>query len=116
MIVILDLHEAIIVAYPISHLTACVCDKQVMDLAEGHVAALRYIRPAAGPGLGQHSVFNLGTGKGFSVLEMVAAMEKASRRPVPYEIGPRYCTYALCLHLNPIVCLFVCLFVGLNFD
>ena len=34
-----------------------------------------------------NSVFNLGTGNGFSVLEMVEAMKKASGRPLPYEFG-----------------------------
>ncbi|MGY6636099.1 MAG: UDP-glucose 4-epimerase GalE [Erythrobacter sp.] len=57
----------------------------VMDLAEGHVAALQSItqRDEA------YSVWNLGTGTGYSVLEMVAAFEQASGRPVPYTIAPR---------------------------
>ena len=56
----------------------------VMDLAEGHLAALTYLQ--AHNGL---SAFNLGTGKGVSVLEMVAAFEAASGRPIPYKIAPR---------------------------
>eukprot|EP00596_Hydrurales_sp_CCMP1899_P007005 CAMPEP_0119041316 /NCGR_PEP_ID=MMETSP1177-20130426/11543_1 /TAXON_ID=2985 /ORGANISM="Ochromonas sp, Strain CCMP1899" /LENGTH=384 /DNA_ID=CAMNT_0007007267 /DNA_START=38 /DNA_END=1192 /DNA_ORIENTATION=+ len=67
----------------------------VMDLAEGHVAALKYVQhvpsniESNGPGLGQESVFNLGTGIGYSVLDMVEAMKAASGRPLPYEFGPR---------------------------
>lgn len=71
----------------------------VMDLAEGHVAALRYMEGEAGleakeaetkpRGYGKASVFNLGTGIGYSVLDMIHAMEKAASRPVPYEFGPR---------------------------
>mmetsp|Transcript_27032 Transcript_27032/g.45257 ORF Transcript_27032/g.45257 Transcript_27032/m.45257 type:complete len:409 (+) Transcript_27032:204-1430(+) len=69
----------------------------VMDLAEGHLAALKYISPhgmddpeaTETSGHGQYSVFNLGTGVGYSVKEMVEAMKKASGQPLPYEIGPR---------------------------
>jgi len=46
----------------------------VVDLADGHIAAVRKL-DAAGVGC---EVYNLGTGKGTSVLEMVAAFEKAS--------------------------------------
>ena len=42
-----------------------------------------------GKGLGQYSVFNLGTGVGYSVLDMVNAMKAASGRPLPYDFGPR---------------------------
>ena len=56
----------------------------VMDLAEGHVAALNYLKQHAGI-----HTFNLGTGRGYSVLEMVAAFEAASAKPVPYKIAPR---------------------------
>jgi UDP-glucose 4-epimerase len=56
----------------------------VMDLAEGHVAALN--RLLAEPG---SFTVNLGTGKGHSVLEVVAAYERASSRKVPYAIVPR---------------------------
>jgi UDP-glucose 4-epimerase len=57
----------------------------VMDLVDGHLAALGYL-DANGAGA---YTFNLGTGKGFSVLEMVKAMEEASGRPIAYEVGPR---------------------------
>ena len=56
----------------------------VADLARGHVKALQRI-------LGERGVhiYNLGTGKGHSVLELVKAFEKASGVPVPYRIAPR---------------------------
>jgi len=57
----------------------------VMDLARGHLAALEMM---ANKGAG-YRVYNLGTGIGFSVLQMVAAMEKASGKKIPYEIVPR---------------------------
>jgi len=57
----------------------------VMDLAEGHVAALDYLERTKGAPL----TVNLGTGRGYSVLEMVKAFERASGRPVPYRIVPR---------------------------
>lgn len=56
----------------------------VVDLAEGHLAALEFLDNNDG-----FSVFNLGTGKGYSVLEMVSAFEKASGRSIPYEIVGR---------------------------
>ncbi|MDP3249866.1 MAG: UDP-glucose 4-epimerase GalE [Polaromonas sp.] len=56
----------------------------VCDLADGHVAALRYLRDHAGL-----LTVNLGTGKPVSVLEMVQAFEQASGRPVPYQVVAR---------------------------
>jgi UDP-glucose 4-epimerase len=56
----------------------------VVDLAEGHVAALRHLLGGAGS-----ITLNLGTGRGISVLELVHAFERASGRPVPYEIVAR---------------------------
>jgi UDP-glucose 4-epimerase len=56
----------------------------VSDLAEGHVAALRHLLAA-----GRSFTVNLGTGRGYSVLEVVKAYEQASGRPVPYRVGPR---------------------------
>ncbi len=56
----------------------------VMDLAEGHVQALAWLQNQTGA-----HVFNLGTGRGYSVLEMVSAFELASGCPVPYRISPR---------------------------
>lgn len=56
----------------------------VMDLADGHIAALK----AVGDQAGLH-IYNLGTGKGSSVLEMVQAFAAACDKPVPYELCPR---------------------------
>lgn len=53
----------------------------VVDLALGHVRALDKL--AAGPGL---YIYNLGTGRGYSVLEVVRAFAAASGREIPYEI------------------------------
>ncbi|MCB1272786.1 MAG: UDP-glucose 4-epimerase GalE [Leucobacter sp.] len=55
----------------------------VMDLAEGHAAALEHLTSGV-------TAYNLGSGTGSSVLEVVRAFEAASGRPVPYEIvAPR---------------------------
>jgi len=59
----------------------------VVDLAEGHLCALRALA-ALQTRTGAH-VWNLGTGHGCSVLEMVRAFESASGKPVPYRIAPR---------------------------
>ena len=56
----------------------------VVDLAKGHVAAVNYAMENTGEGL-----FNLGTGTGYSVLDMVKAFETANNIPVPYVIAPR---------------------------
>lgn len=56
----------------------------VVDLAEGHLAALNAMQARNGM-----LTVNLGTGKGVSVLEMIAALELASGRKVPYRIAPR---------------------------
>src|SRR5699024_12439269 len=58
----------------------------VVDLAEGHVAALHHLRDH--PELSVRA-WNLGTGQGTSVLEMVAAFEAAAGLTIPYEIAPR---------------------------
>jgi UDP-glucose 4-epimerase len=57
----------------------------VVDLALGHVAALKKLEQIE-PGC---RAYNLGTGTGYSVLQMVKAFEVASGRPVPYKISPR---------------------------
>ncbi|MFN3716875.1 MAG: GDP-mannose 4,6-dehydratase, partial [Thiobacillus sp.] len=57
----------------------------VVDLARGHVAALNRLHHKAG---GVHT-WNLGTGRGVSVLDMVRAFEAASGKKVPYEIVAR---------------------------
>ena len=56
----------------------------VVDLAIGHVKALKKIQEKAGV-----SIYNLGTGTGYSVLDMVHAFEEASGRKVPYQIKER---------------------------
>lgn len=59
----------------------------VMDLAEGHLAAIRYMSDPFKSGALR--TFNLGTGNGCSVLDMVRAMEKACGHQVPYRMGAR---------------------------
>lgn len=56
----------------------------VMDLAEGHVGAVERIATLSGV-----NCLNLGTGRGYSVLEVVRAFERACARRVPYRIVPR---------------------------
>lgn len=56
----------------------------VVDLAEGHLAALDYLMHEGGL-----LTVNLGTGHGYSVLDMVRAFEAASGRSVPYVLAPR---------------------------
>lgn len=54
----------------------------VVDLARGHVAALSHMKPGT-------NVYNLGTGKGTSVLELIKAFGDAAGKDIPYEIVPR---------------------------
>lgn len=56
----------------------------VVDLAEGHVCALRHLLDRR-----ESLTANLGTGRGYSVLELVRAFEQASGRPIPYDIVAR---------------------------
>ncbi|NCA97951.1 MAG: UDP-glucose 4-epimerase GalE [Clostridia bacterium] len=56
----------------------------VVDLAIGHIRALEYAAAHTGT-----EAINLGTGQGYSVLEMVKAFEHATSRQVPYQIDPR---------------------------
>ena len=56
----------------------------VVDLAIGHVRAVEKLKEKAGV-----SVYNLGTGNGYSVLDMVKAFSKACGKEIPYEIKPR---------------------------
>ncbi len=59
----------------------------VVDLANAHVKAIEYLHnPAFNP---KHSIFNIGTGKGYSVFDVIKAYEKASGKKVPYKIAPR---------------------------
>lgn len=57
----------------------------VVDLAKGHLKALNKL-DEEGQGL---YIYNLGTGTGYSVLDMVKAFEKATGKQVPYQIAPR---------------------------
>ncbi len=59
----------------------------VVDLAEAHVAALT--RLVKGESSSDYQVFNLGTGKGSSVLEVIESFEKVSRSKLPYRIAGR---------------------------
>ena len=56
----------------------------VVDLAVGHVKAIKKLEDKEGV-----SIYNLGTGKGYSVLDVVKAYEKACGKPIKYEIKPR---------------------------
>lgn len=56
----------------------------VVDLAIGHVKAIDKLKDKEGV-----SIYNLGTGVGYSVLQVVAAFEKACGKKIPYEIKPR---------------------------
>lgn len=56
----------------------------VVDLAKGHVAALKRLEP--GTGL---SIYNLGTGQGYSVLEIIEHMSATVGQPIPYQIVER---------------------------
>ena len=57
----------------------------VVDLAKGHISALEKLEKE-GSGL---YIYNLGTGTGYSVLDMVKAFEKSTGKEVPYKIAPR---------------------------
>ena len=56
----------------------------VVDLAKGHVAAIKKLEEKKGV-----LIYNLGTGKGYSVLDVVHAFEKACGKKIPYEVKPR---------------------------
>ena len=55
----------------------------ITDLADGHIAAMAYLANHQGV-----EVFNLGTGEGSSVLEVIAAFRRASNQLIPYAIKP----------------------------
>jgi UDP-arabinose 4-epimerase len=56
----------------------------VMDLADAHIRALNFLRDG-----GESQALNLGTGRGYSVREVVESVQRVSGRPVPFEEGPR---------------------------
>jgi UDP-glucose 4-epimerase len=68
----------------------------VVDLARGHLAALHKLQAA--PGV---VTYNLGTGRGYSVLEVIAAFERASGRPIPYDIVERRPGDIACCYADP---------------
>lgn len=68
----------------------------VMDLVEGHAAALNFLSQTPG----WHAI-NLGTGQGYSVLDMVQAFEKASGCEVPYQIVARRAGDVAACYANP---------------
>ena len=70
----------------------------VVDLARAHLAAMDWA--AAGEGRGARA-FNLGTGRGHSVLEVVEAFAAASGRPIPFAIAPRRPGDVARLYANP---------------
>ena len=55
-----------------------------MDLAKGHVCAIEYAKSHTGA-----EIINLGTGVGYSVLDIVKAFEKATGKKIPYVMAPR---------------------------
>ena len=64
---------------------SCVRDYiHVVDLAEGHLRALEALQTRTGA-----HVWNLGTGQGYSVFEMIQAFERASGRKIPFKVSPR---------------------------
>jgi UDP-glucose 4-epimerase len=67
----------------------------VEDLADAHIKAMA--------ALDQHQVIqcNLGTGRGFSVKEIIATVEKVTGRKVPVEYGPRRAGDAIALYADP---------------
>ena len=70
--------------YPTSDGTGVRDYIHVVDLAKGHVAALRKLQSSAGI-----YTYNLGTGIGYSVLDVLHAFEKACGKVLPYELAPR---------------------------
>jgi len=72
--------------YPTSDGTGVRDYIHVMDLAEGHVAALKNIETDT---FQTPQIINLGTGQGYTVMEMLRALEKASGKKIPYRITNR---------------------------
>lgn len=65
---------------------SCIRDYiHVQDLADAHIAALNYLRESKEP----YEVFNIGTGQGSSVLELIHSFKEVTGVNVPYEIGGR---------------------------
>jgi UDP-glucose 4-epimerase len=76
--------------YPTSDGTGVRDYIHVMDLAEGHIAALKKIeKPLFRSATQQPLIINLGTGRGYTVMEMLRAFEEASGKKIPYRITKR---------------------------
>jgi len=58
----------------------------ILDLADGHLAAMNYLDSHPDS---KYQVYNLGTGSGSSVFEVLKEMEKACGKPIPYQVEPR---------------------------
>jgi UDP-glucose 4-epimerase len=71
----------------------------VVDLAEGHVKAIDYLKKETTPE--QVTAVNLGTGQGYSVLEIIHAFERASGNTIPYHIVCRRTGDVACVYANP---------------
>ncbi|MEV0073988.1 MULTISPECIES: UDP-glucose 4-epimerase GalE [unclassified Amycolatopsis] len=69
--------------YPTADHTAVRDYIHVVDLADAHQLALRHATP------GEHRIYNLGSGTGFSVLEVVESCRRVTGHPIPAEIAPR---------------------------
>jgi UDP-glucose 4-epimerase len=70
--------------YPTPDGTAIRDYVHVADLADAHILALAYLRDG-----GKSDFINLGTGRGYSVLEVIASARKVTGRPIPIKKGPR---------------------------
>jgi len=73
----------------------------VVDLADGHLKALDYLQQPNTPD--QVTAVNLGTGQGYSVLEMIRAFETASRRMIAYQIVSRRAGDVACVYADPVL-------------
>ncbi|CAF2748653.1 unnamed protein product [Rotaria sp. Silwood2] len=70
----------------------------VVDLATGHLACMKKFKENCGL-----QIYNLGTGKGYSVLEMIKALEKASGKTIAYKECPRRSGDLACVYADPAV-------------
>lgn len=73
----------------------------VVDLADGHLKALDYLQRSNTSD--QVTAVNLGTGQGYSVLEMIRAFETASRRMIAYQIVSRRAGDVACVYADPVL-------------
>jgi UDP-glucose 4-epimerase len=63
---------------------SCVTIIHINDLVQAHILGIDYLRK-----INKTEAFNLGNGKGFSVLEMIQTGERITGMKVPYKLGPR---------------------------